>query len=431
MLLNIKRITFLVVTALALGGLSVPAQEADGLSDSATVHFSQSHANISLSLSENRTQLDSIVGFIHRNNALNLRRVHVTGGASPEGSYGINETLSRRRADAIFDYISRREAMPDSVTSFTYIGRDWRGLRSMVEADTRVPYRSEVLRILDQTIAAGDNDAAASNRGLARLRSLHGGVPYGYMYSRFFPGLRASRVYVQYEAPAFLAPDPVELIDTLPADTVPVPVIVEDVPDYALGSVNECRPFYMGLKTNMLYDLAALPSVGAEFYLGKNWSAGINWTYGWWSKDRKHRYWRAYGGDINVRRWFGSKAKDKPLTGHHLGVYFGVVTYDFEFGGKGYMGGLPHRTLWDRCNYTGGIEYGYSLPVGRRLNIDFTNGLGYIGGKYLEYEPQGNAYVWQKTRRLSRFAPTKAEISLVWLIGCDNYNRNHKKGGEK
>ncbi len=432
MLLNIKRITFLAVAALTLGGGSVQAQEADGPSDSATVHFAQSHANISLSLSENRTQLDSIVGFIHRNNALTLRRVHVRGAASPEGTYAINERLSRERADAIFDYISSREALPDSVTAFTFLGRDWRGLRSLVEADTRVPYRSEVLQILDQTIAAGADNVAASNRGLARLRALHGGAPYRYMYSRLFPSLRVSDIFVQYQAPKVEAPEPVFVIDTVPADTIIEEITVEEIPTYIPGSVAECRPFYMGLKTNLLYDAAALPSIGAEFYLGKNWSAGINWTYGWWSKDSSHRYWRAYGGDINIRRWFGAKANAKPLTGHHLGLYFGVVTYDFEFGGKGYMGGLPHRTLWDRCNYMGGIEYGYSLPVARRLNIDFTIGIGYLGGKYLEYEPaaHGKGYVWEKTMRLNWFGPTKAEISLVWLIGCDNYNRPHKKGGE-
>lgn len=180
----------------------------------------------------------------------------------------------------------------------------------------------------------------------------------------------------------------------------------------------------MALKTNMLYDIAALPSIGAEFYLGKNWSAGANWTYGWWDKNRTHRYWRAYGGDVTVRWWFGSKAHEKPLTGHHLGVYGGILTYDFEWGGTGYMGGKPHGTLWDKCMAVGGVEYGYSLPVGRRINIDFTIGIGYMGGEYYKYIPQDGRYVWQSTHRLSWFGPTKAEVSLVWLIGRGNYNNN-------
>lgn len=182
------------------------------------------------------------------------------------------------------------------------------------------------------------------------------------------------------------------------------------------------RPLYMSLKTNLLYDALAVPNIGVEFYIGKNWSINANWMYGWWDTNRRHRYWRTYGGDIAARWWFGTKAHAKPLTGHHIGLYAGIVTYDFEWGGKGYMGGLPHKTLWDRCNAMVGIEYGYSMRVSKRLNIDFTIGIGYLGGKYLEYVPCGKSYLWQSTHSLHWFGPTKAEISLVWLIGKENHN---------
>ncbi len=405
------------------------------VSDSATIHFTQSHSGVSLAMPGNKAELDRITDFMHRYNDPDsgyvLRSVRVVGGASPEGSVSINERLSRRRAAGIFDYISQREAMPDSVATFVFLGRDWQGLRKLVAEDAEVPYRTEVLSVIDETIGAGTESAAVSDRGLSKLRELHRGIPYRYMYTHQFPALRASKLLVEYEAPArpIALPEPEIPVEPIEEDTVEIDVIPEEVVEYVPGTVDHCSPFYMGLKTNMLYDALALPTVGAEFYVGKNWSVGVNWTYGWWSKNSSHRYWRAYGGDINVRRWFGSKAAEKPLTGHHVGVYFGVVTYDFEFGGKGYMGGLPHKALWNRCNYMGGIEYGYSLPVGRRLNIDFTIGLGYMGGKYLEYEPKGNQYVWQKTMKMHWFGPTKAEVSLVWLLGCDNYNRSHKKGG--
>ena len=71
----------------------------------------------------------------------------------------------------------------------------------------------------------------------------------------------------------------------------------------------------MSLSTNMLYDALALPNIGAEFYLGKNWSITGNWMYGWWDNDSQHRYWRAYGGYLAVRKWFGKAANEKPLTG--------------------------------------------------------------------------------------------------------------------
>ena len=136
-----------------------------------------------------------------------------------------------------------------------------------------------------------------------------------------------------------------------------------------------------------------------------------------------------YGGDIAVRKWLGKRAAGKPLTGHHLGVYGQVFTYDFEWGGTGYMGGEPGGTLWDKGNYAVGVEYGYSLPVARRLNIDFTIGVGYWGGKYYTYSPLDGHDVWESTKNRHWFGPTKAEISLVWLLGRGN--SNNRKGGMK
>ncbi|MDO4759156.1 MAG: DUF3575 domain-containing protein, partial [Rikenellaceae bacterium] len=184
----------------------------------------------------------------------------------------------------------------------------------------------------------------------------------------------------------------------------------------------ECEhPLYMALKTNMLYDLAAIPNIGIEFYLGKSWSVVANWEYAWWKSDSRHNYWRVYGGDVALRKWFGKAAANKPLTGHHLGLYGQMITYDFETGKRGYLA--------DRWSWTAGLEYGYSLPIARRLNIDFTLGVGYHWGEYDEYLPIDGHYVWQSTKNRHWFGPTKVEVSLVWLIGCGNYNK--EKGGKR
>lgn len=85
--------------------------------------------------------------------------------------------------------------------------------------------------------------------------------------------------------------------------------------------------------------------------------------------------------------------------------------------------------MGNKFNYGGGVEYGYSLAVGSRLNFDFTIGAGYIGGSYYEYIPIDGHYVWQATRRRHWIGPTKAEVSVVWLIGRGN--RNAGKGGRR
>lgn len=188
------------------------------------------------------------------------------------------------------------------------------------------------------------------------------------------------------------------------------------------------RPLHFSLKTNLLYDAVLVPNLGLEFYLGRGWSVGGNWFYAWWSQNGRHRYWRIYGGEMEFRRYLGQRAREKPLTGHHVGIYGQAAIYDFECGGRGYMAGRPGSTLFDKANYGIGLEYGYSLPVAKRLNLDFGIGIGYFGGEYWEYEPTPNCYRWIRTERRHWFGPTKAEISLVWLLGRGNCNR---RGGER
>lgn len=188
-----------------------------------------------------------------------------------------------------------------------------------------------------------------------------------------------------------------------------------------------CEPLRMAAKTNLLYDALAVPNIGAEFYLGNGWSAAAGAAYSWWSNSPRHRYFRIYGGDIAIRKWFGARAKATPLTGHHIGIYGQLFTYDIEFGGKGYMGGKPGGKLWDNPQVAAGVEYGYSMPIAKRLSIDFAIGAGCWYGKTREYEPADGRYVWLRTRQRRFFGPTKAEVSIVWLLG-----RGYaKKGGNQ
>ena len=111
-------------------------------------------------------------------------------------------------------------------------------------------------------------------------------------------------------------------------------------------------------------------------------SVSAEYMHAWWKSDRSHRYWRTYGGNVELRYWFGRKAQEKRLTGHHVGAYFGALTYDFEWGGKGYLARDASTNF--------GLSYGYALPIARRLNLDFEIGIGYFSGKYDEYEGNGH-----------------------------------------
>ena len=168
-------------------------------------------------------------------------------------------------------------------------------------------------------------------------------------------------------------------------------------------------PFYrFALKTNMLYDLALVPNISLEYAITDHWSFAADWNYAWWSQDNRNRYWRTYGGDVEVRYYINNR-NGRLLTGHHFGAYAGILTYDVEWGGKGYMG-----EKWSKMF---GLSYGYSAPISPRLHLDFELGIGYFGGDYYEYSPQVDKYYWEQTKKRNWFGPTRAEVTFVWMLG--------------
>lgn len=426
-----RRLLYILI--ICMFSLSVAAQTM--WTDSVKIYFRQSRINYVPTLHGNQLALDKIadsLAIVGGDTSLyRLRRIHVVGAASPEGSIRFNKWLSEQRAATLFNYLTSNgtflSSVADSVKTHEFLGRDWRGLLRMVQNDYKTPSRDEVIALLNDIIST-DGAVIDGVDPLMRLKRLAGGKPYLYMYRKMFPDLRASKVVLWFDRVPnpFNAPSIAPRLASLSLSYAPVPEIsVNAVPQPRKAP----SPFYMSLRTNMLYDLGLVPNIGADFYLGNNLSISAFWVYSWWKTDRKHWYWRTYGGDIALRYWFGKAAAAKPLTGHHIGIYAQVLTYDFEFGNKGYMAGQPGGNIFDQANVGAGIEYGYSLPITPRLNLDFTASVGYMSGKCWEYVAEDDCYVWQRTKKTRWFGPTKLEVSLVWLIGKANINLG--KGGKR
>lgn len=379
---------------------------------------------------DNAARLSEVVSFldsVKRDSSIELVNVSFAGSASPEGPFAINRGLANKRRDALERYVRERVSIPEGLISRRNGTIAWERLAELVE-DSDMPYKEEAVNVLRNVPEFTYNDRGVMTDSRKKhLMDLQYGRTWNYMLKHFFDQIRnGSVILVTVKERPTVVEKTLASVDSVPAgpgDTITVAEAIESV------SPETSKPFYMALKTNMLYDAAAIPNIGIEFYLGKNLSIGADWMYAWWSKSDKHRYWRTYGGDIELRWWFGKKAHVKPLTGHHLGAYFQVLTYDVQFGNKGYMAGKPGCPMWDRATLGGGISYGYSLPVARRLNIDFELGVGYLGGKYLEYRVIDDHNVWQSTKMRHWFGPTKVEVSLVWLLGNGNFNSKNEKGG--
>lgn len=360
-------------------------------SHSSTIHFSVGSSTINPNLFDNSRTLDSLRTFVKglaEDSTIEVSKIFFEGCASPEGADKLNERLSQRRRLSLEKYVGAFYSLPDSVYSFG---------NTVYEPADNEAYRQ-----------ASPSERKMLRQTFARDR-----------YARVVIDLKARKV-------TGIEPRSIQGEYIIPVAAVPnYTVTTIKGPPWAYAarpvSCDRCRrQFYAGLKTNMLYDAVLIPTLGAEVYAGRNISLAAQWSYAWWSRNRRHRYWRYYGGDASIRWWFGKEALGKPLTGHHAGIFAQIFTYDFEMGKGGEMGA--------KFNYGVGMEYGYSLPVARRINIDFTIGAGYTWGRYYKYKPIEGHYVWQSTHNRRRLGINKAEVSLVWLIGCGNYN---VKGGVK
>lgn len=418
-----KGLRFLYVIVFLCSIISLRSQEK---SDTLEVYFRQGYSLWEPGFKKNGERLEAFVDRFKklREDSIlyNVSKIHIIAGCSPEGTWKFNQRLSKNRAKRIRGVLKNYITLPDSVIVEESRGVNWQGLYEMVDS-SNMEYREEVLDIIKN---APELQNGREVRKL-RLAYMRDGKPWRYMYRNFFPTLRSFNLQIVIEwekVSQYIQPEPITgSLDSVTVSLPEKPLISlrPSLPQVDVSSLEVLPPFYMAVKTNMLYDLAMVPNVGVEFYLGKNYSLSANWMYSWWKKHSWHWFWRTYGGDVELRKWFGSKAMEKPLQGWHAGVYGQIVTYDFETGGRGYLG--------DRWTWGGGVSIGYSMPIKRRLNLDFTIGLGYLGGEYKEYLPIDDCYVWQCTKQRNYFGPTKLEVSLVWLLGRGNYNP--QKGGNR
>ena len=430
------KLRFIATLLLAL--LLVGSAKAEILGDTlrSRIYFRVGVSKIDLSYQDNGYRLESLIRDIHaRQRYSRLRSIRLTSGASVEGNSAVNKRLSDERLVALRNAFQERIYLPESIYEYNSLGENWEGLLALVE-ESNMPFRDEALNILRNTPIWVVRDGQVVDGRKRQLMNLRGGSVWRHMEMYFFPELRNCTVVECEFEPVASRSEPTVVREVVTErdtvilrDTVERVVVVHEKPESSTPQKDtpamkvepiEKRPFYMALKTNLLYDAAFVPNVGVEFGVGDGWSLGGTWVCAWWRNDSKAQYWRIYGGELDIRKYFGRKAALKPLQGHHVGLYIQAATYDFETGKRGNL-----------CDFAYGLgfEYGYSLPLAKRLNIDFGIGLGYSGGNYKNYDPDAGCYVYKETKQRHWFGPTRAEVSLVWLLGRGNVNS--KKGGEK
>ena len=435
----VKKIVMVVLMPTTLLANAYAASIQDSLRT--TIYFRPGYSLLELSYRDNAANMKALtqgIQTIKGNPCVQLQHIRILSAASPEGNSALNKRVAKRRGERLRDYLKETLVLPDSIFTVSSAGEDWQGLASLI-AKEKTPWRNKALQIIRHTPEWVTRNGKVVDGRKRQLQNLDGGKAWKYMLDNHFYTLRTGAVVVcevktlAAESTPSAAEARLEQARSEQArlesasqqsasqspSSPPFPAIPSQVHP---SSESQAPPVasYFALKSNLLYDALLVPNLSLEASIGSGWTLGAGGMLAWWSKDAKHRYWRIYGGDLEIRKYFGTLSKSKPLQGHHLGIYGDFLTYDFEFGPKGYQ---------SKATYAAGIKYGYSHPIANRLNLDFALGIGYLHSNYKTYVPRDGCYVYQETKKQKWLGPTQAEISLVWLLGKGNTNK--KKGGKK
>lgn len=359
-------------------------------SDTLQLHFRVGKSNLDPNIGNNAGTMQHLQQFQPQNNKFILNSLKIQGSTSPEGSLRVNLRLANERANTAIEYLRTTIGVQENI----------------VTEEALIPTQKEI------------QDLYPDKNSLE-------------LYSQVFPALRAAKILLSYSRKG---PEPKLEYTTKAAQTavesnLPLNLPALPEPGTTAGKASHAKPatqtpessqFILALKSNLLYDALITPNIGAEVHIGKGISVGGSWTAAWWKADPENWYHRIKGGEIEAKKWLGSRpfsAEDEviPFQGWHAGIYAQMLQYDFSWGNKG--------SIATRWSWGAGVQGGWAMPVGKRLSLDFALSLGYLTGEYEEYVPMDGCYVWQATKNRHWIGPTKAEVTLVW--------QNWKKKGTR
>ena len=341
--------------------------------------------------------------------------------ASPEGAPHRNDWLARRRAEVARDFIlanlpNDSVLLPQNIILHP-MGENWEGLYEELDANYHLMNRDRVMKIMRADIPTETKKW--------RLKQLDNGFTYNWIIRHHMPALRVATWLCVYQ------PIPEFVADTMPDISVEMPTLPELEP-LPVTEVSRKKKTILALKTNLLYDALSLVNYSIEVPIGERFSALWYHQFPWWTWGQADNQYcirfLSIGGE--GRWWFkpmprpqmGRSVQRDRLMGHFVGLYAESGKWDFEWGRD-----ICHQGE----HWSVGLSYGYSMPLGRRLNMEFSLSLGYASIAYRGYTPSENYEIlWRDPAKQGRwhyFGPTKVQVSLVYPILLTT----KKKGGKR
>ena len=180
------------------------------------------------------------------------------------------------------------------------------------------------------------------------------------------------------------------------SETETVPPVLEESRDEA----PEGCAMGLALRANLLRWATLTPDLGLEWRIGSRWSVGVNGSWTSWSWNDKERRYALWEVAPEVRYYIGKERRG------YLGVMFKTGAFNYKLSETGKQGDLVG----------GGLTGGYILPLGKRLALDFSLGLGYLNADYEKYKVIDGVRVRQGSETKDWWGPVNAGITLKWNL---------------
>lgn len=406
-----KLLSFILITLFFLP----EASHAQVATDSVCIYYKQGHREIDTDYKNNQVQLARFLQVVREAQQKNIiDQLIIDSYSSPDGISHYNKRLSGYRAECVSQYLVQHTGVPEQLIKKRANGIAWKQLHDLV-AVSEVPYRNEVLHIIDHTPEwIYDANHRIVDGKKKQLMDLHYGIPYRYMYEHLFPQLRSSvavSLYLHTTDDREIAAGNTDIpTGTQSADSLAA-TVEEKATAQNVQSKEEEAMQRLAIKTNLLYDAILMPSLEVEYRINDRWSVNLEGDMAWWKNDGKHKYYQLATISPEGRYWFKTR---KPWHGHYIGLFGGFTWYDLENGKRGYKGEAEMA----------GLSYGYMWPIGKRISLETGVGIGFLHTRYEEYLPLEGHYVYQQTKQTNYFGPLKLKLALVWRLWNEK-----KKGG--
>jgi len=364
---------------------------------------------------DNANQLHRILK--HLEKSPQIDSITIYSYASPEGPYALNKRLAAERGKTAKEYLLKHfpteRHLSDSLIIINPTAENWQGLRDKVYYQYPYDEMEDVLALLDRTDISDE-------RRKVLLKRLNYGKPWVYILKNIMPELRYAtwvsvwkRIQVDQvvEAPADLRVDFPKMTQPV-LRTIPLPPPVME---------EEKDTFSLAVKTNLLYDAITALNVEIEVPVGNHWSVMVEDVFPWWETGNKYclQLWEM---GVEGRYWFSNNRwHSQKLNGHFVGAYVMSGKYDLQW---------DYDLCYQGEFWSTGLTYGYTKPIGKYFNLEFSLSLGYLSTGYCHYLPSPDYSELvkdpYKQGRLGYFGPTKIKVSLVFPV---NIQWSKKRGG--